>query len=65
MLTAKSDERDELQGFQLGVDEYISKAVQPEDPGGAGRGDAAPDEPERPDSVSRLAESFLIRQLTR
>ena len=25
MLTAKSDERDELQGFQLGVDEYISK----------------------------------------
>lgn len=25
MLTAKSDERDELLGFQLGVDEYISK----------------------------------------
>lgn len=25
MLTAKSDERDELQGFQLGVDEYITK----------------------------------------
>lgn len=25
MLTAKSDERDELQGFELGVDEYISK----------------------------------------
>ena len=23
MLTAKSDERDELQGFDLGVDEYI------------------------------------------
>jgi DNA-binding response OmpR family regulator len=25
MLTAKSDEKDELQGFDLGVDEYISK----------------------------------------
>ena len=25
MLTAKSDERDELQGFDLGVDEYITK----------------------------------------
>ena len=25
MLTAKSGEQDELQGFQLGVDEYISK----------------------------------------
>ena len=25
MLTARGDERDELQGFQLGVDEYISK----------------------------------------
>ena len=25
MLTARSDERDELQGFQMGVDEYISK----------------------------------------
>ena len=25
MLTAKGEERDELQGFQLGVDEYISK----------------------------------------
>ena len=25
MLTAKSDEKDELQGFELGVDEYISK----------------------------------------
>ena len=24
MLTARGDERDELQGFQLGVDEYIS-----------------------------------------
>ena len=25
MLTAKSDEKDELQGFGLGVDEYITK----------------------------------------
>ena len=25
MLTARSEERDELQGFELGVDEYISK----------------------------------------
>lgn len=29
MLTAKSDERDELQGFKLGVDEYISKPFSP------------------------------------
>lgn len=29
MLTAKSDERDELQGFRLGVDEYISKPFSP------------------------------------
>ena len=27
MLTARGDERDELQGFQLGVDEYISKQI--------------------------------------
>ena len=29
MLTAKSDEHDELQGFELGVDEYISKPFSP------------------------------------
>ena len=29
MLTAKSDESDELQGFDLGVDEYISKPFSP------------------------------------
>lgn len=29
MLTARSDERDELQGFQLGVDEYITKPFSP------------------------------------
>lgn len=29
MLTAKSDEKDELQGFDLGVDEYISKPFSP------------------------------------
>ena len=29
MLTARSDERDELQGFDLGVDEYISKPFSP------------------------------------
>ena len=29
MLTAKSDERDELNGFELGVDEYISKPFSP------------------------------------
>ena len=29
MLTAKSEERDELMGFQLGVDEYISKPFSP------------------------------------
>ena len=29
MLTAKSEERDELLGFQLGVDEYISKPFSP------------------------------------
>lgn len=29
LLTAKSDERDELLGFELGVDEYISKPFSP------------------------------------
>lgn len=29
MLTARGEERDELQGFQLGVDEYISKPFSP------------------------------------
>jgi len=29
MLTAKGDERDELLGFELGVDEYISKPFSP------------------------------------
>ncbi len=29
MLTAKGEERDELKGFQVGVDEYISKPFSP------------------------------------
>lgn len=29
MLTARGDEQDELQGFELGVDEYISKPFSP------------------------------------
>ena len=29
MLTARADERDELKGFELGVDEYISKPFSP------------------------------------
>ena len=29
MLTARGDERDELMGFDLGVDEYISKPFSP------------------------------------
>lgn len=29
MLTARADEHDELQGFQIGVDEYISKPFSP------------------------------------
>ena len=29
MLTARADERDQLQGFQLGVDEYIAKPFSP------------------------------------
>ncbi|HKL99719.1 MAG TPA: response regulator transcription factor [Mobilitalea sp.] len=29
MLTAKGDEKDELRGFELGVDEYISKPFSP------------------------------------
>ncbi len=29
MLTAKSDESDELKGFEMGVDEYISKPFSP------------------------------------
>ncbi|MDE7029866.1 MAG: response regulator transcription factor, partial [Lachnospiraceae bacterium] len=29
MMPARTDERDELQGFQLGVDEYIAKPFSP------------------------------------
>ncbi len=29
MLTAKSDEKDELKGFELGIDEYITKPFSP------------------------------------
>ena len=29
MLTARGEERDELQGFKLGVDEYVSKPFSP------------------------------------
>ena len=29
MLTAKSDEKDELRGFDLGIDEYITKPFSP------------------------------------
>lgn len=29
MLTAKGDEQDELQGFELGIDEYITKPFSP------------------------------------
>ncbi|MCR5293190.1 MAG: response regulator transcription factor [Eubacterium sp.] len=29
MLTAKSDEKDELKGFEIGVDEYITKPFSP------------------------------------
>ncbi|MBR1855092.1 MAG: response regulator transcription factor [Lachnospiraceae bacterium] len=29
MLTARTDERDELQGFNLGVDEYVAKPFSP------------------------------------
>ncbi|MBQ3784049.1 MAG: response regulator transcription factor [Lachnospiraceae bacterium] len=29
MLTAKSDEKDELLGFELGIDEYVSKPFSP------------------------------------
>ncbi len=29
MLTARSDEKDELQGFDLGIDEYITKPFSP------------------------------------
>ena len=31
MLTARSEERDELQGFELGVDEYHLQAIQSKD----------------------------------
>lgn len=30
MLTAKTEERDELKGFELGVDEYIAKPFKPQ-----------------------------------
>lgn len=41
MLTAKSDEKDELLGFDLGVDENISKPFSPGDISGTCRGNLA------------------------
>ena len=41
MLTARGEERDELQGFSLGVDEYISKPFSPKISGSQSRGDPA------------------------
>lgn len=41
MLTAKSDERDELRGFDLGIDEYITKPFSTPDSGGKRRGSAS------------------------
>ena len=43
MLTAKSDESDELMGFDLGVDEY-NQTVFTENSCGTCRSDSAPDE---------------------
>ena len=37
MLTAKGDERDELNGFDIGADEYISKPFFSKDTGGQGK----------------------------
>lgn len=45
MLTAKGDERDELQGFDLGVDEYITKPFSPENSGGESGSDFEKIEP--------------------
>ena len=42
MLTAKGDERDELLGFDLGVDEYITKPFSPKDSGCPRGSDPAP-----------------------
>ena len=41
MLTAKGDEKDELLGFELGVDEYISKPFSPKSFGSQSRGGAS------------------------
>ncbi len=43
MLTAKGEESDELNGFELGVDEYISKPFFSEDTGCACRSHSAPE----------------------
>ena len=47
MLTARSDERDELQGFDLGVDEYISKPFSPKILVAQSGGDSAPHQSKR------------------
>ena len=44
MLTARSEERDELQGFSLGVDEYISKPFSPKILVGTGGGHSEKDQ---------------------
>ena len=46
MLTARGDERDELLGFELGVDEYISKPFSPKISGSQSRSYFAKNQPD-------------------
>ena len=44
MLTARSEERDELQGFSLGSGRVYIQALQPQDSGGTGGGHSEKDQ---------------------
>ena len=42
MLTARGEEQDLVKALELGADDYLTQAVQPEDLAGARQGAAAP-----------------------
>ena len=65
MLTAKSGGAGRASGIRAGSGRVYFKALQPEDPGGAGGGALAPKRRPSRLTVLRSEESFLIKRLTR
>ena len=65
MLTARGDERDELLGFELGVDEYISKPFSPKILVAGGGNSQTVQDQNNPEDVIQQAALLWIRQRIR